>query len=192
MKKIIICFLLCASVLNAADKNKKENFDKFFTGGMIFALGIPLIDSIPNAKVLTGIGGRAHLNFFKLLRIGIAGMGTGFSYDNSTVDYNSVEINYGGATIEIMFRVQRFRFAFGAVIGGGAVKHFEFTGGVGPSFTVNYTYDVTFIAIPMVTMEFLITDTLSLTFVADFFMGSNIKNQAYLGPRFALGVMFNK
>lgn len=144
--------------------------------------------------VVYGIGGRLHFYIGDHLRVGAGGAAIKLTYASQVGNDSHVDIGYGGAIVEAFWTIRRVRLSVGALAGGGVVEQFHVVSeGAADTVQVVHTEDGSFVAAPMLTVEYLLTESISLMGVLDWLLGSAIGDRHQLaGPKAHLGVLFRR
>ena len=144
--------------------------------------------------LMTGLGGRLHFNIHDHIRVGGAGAATNLNYDKPGNAGSYFQLSYGGLTLEATFPVNQWRFSLGILAGGGKSVNLDIRSVTNDTILgAIYEKEATFIASPLLTVEYHLTETISFMFLADFLMGNNLaKSTSLKYPKFHLGVLFNK
>lgn len=204
MKSIKIVFLVFFSLIILpsaiiASENKKNAKKRIFGGGMLIqsvVVNLPDIADELNGFMI-GIGGRLHFYITPWFRLGTIGGAFDFSYRNDSY----FKFGYGGVTFEANIQVGRFDIAPGILIGGGSYTVIDkIQKNSDGSTLIRESKGSTFHWAPMLSVEFAITHSLSLTLVFDFpyaaietakVSGGSTATH-FGGPMIAFGVIFNK
>lgn len=163
-------------------------------GGMLFHIGTAraAFSGLAPEGINLGLGGRAAFTVLPWLRLGGMGFSTRFVYATSFVAMGSyAEAGLGGLTAEFLWDTGYTRLSAGFMAGGGSVTRMHVQSVMGDSLVVRYESIASFVFSPLVMAEFPLTDSLSFAVMADWIFMPSLEGPSY-GPRFHLGVLFNR
>lgn len=187
--------LFCVMAVHASESASDVRADRF-GGGMAVQAGYVSVDTRHGevSGLLFGLGGRLHFYLGRFLRIGGAGARVSMSYDAPGREGSYYSIGYGGLTLEFSGRVNRWRFSAGALAGAGGVDNLHIVRTYADdSVQAVLTGEPTFVAAPILTVEFRVSRSISLMLMGDWLFGPALgERHQFLGPRAHLGVLFSR
>jgi hypothetical protein len=141
---------------------------------------------------MPGLGGRLHFYIGNYVRLGGAGASTKLTYEDPGAGKSSFRLSYGGATVEGSIPVWRFRFSEGVFAGQGNIDHLHILQKNDILVLSELRQYSTFVISPLSTIEFSIVRSIAVMVAADFPFGTFAQRTSLGGPRFHVGVIFNK
>ncbi|MEK6796378.1 MAG: hypothetical protein AABZ39_16495 [Spirochaetota bacterium] len=186
----IAAFMLASSSFIVAAEERTP----FFNGGMFYHGGYGSIAYGSGINgYANGLGGRLALALLPNLRIGGMGFASSFSYTSAGVSDSYYSVGFGGMTAEAHLSFHPIRFSLGALVGGGAIRqlHVETVNG-DSSRTVRLEHYASFILMPYLITEFVISDVISIALMADWVLGSRFAGGYSYGQRIHIGLLFNR
>jgi hypothetical protein len=167
-----------------------------FTGGMFLHTGFlqNSRSAEPINGLCSGIGGQGFFHLGKHFRLGSEGYGSTFRYGKNPGYY---KMGWGGVLTGYQWRVGRFKPMISLTIGGGKVHDlYLIDGDVNdnlPDQTVYRVYSH-MLTVPALSLHYALKKKINLAFKADFALpvGAGKEGNFTYGPRFYLGVLFNK
>jgi len=189
--RYMVIFCLTLSYQANAEKNAP-----FFSGGMALQSGYISLNTPGGATegFCRGLGGRLHFYLGNYFRAGTAGAGVSLAYQSPGAAGSTFSLGYGGITLEVSIPRNKWRFSVGVFSGGGSLTHLHIVSRqeefIDQAILKEYT---TFIASPLITVEYRFRESLSFMGMGDYFLGPRFHNRKSLGgPKLHLGVLFNK
>jgi hypothetical protein len=175
-----------------AGKNEKPR-GRFINGGMFYHLGAGFV-ALPYGEVRglsSGVGGRLAFTILPGFRIGGMGFNTGFDF-KSAGNGSYVNLRFGGLTAEYGRSIGSGRISLGMLLGGGVLRTLFIHEMIDGRAIVSLDKFGTMIAMPMLIGEVPLGEKISVALMGDWILGSRIAAGHSYGPRFHLGMLFNR
>jgi hypothetical protein len=181
-----------SSDAKSTDKNTKPR-GGFINGGMLYHIGAGFL-SLPYGEahgLSSGLGGRLAFTVLPGFRIGGMGFNTGFDFKSANNGSN-VNLRFGGLTAEYGQNIGSGRLSLGILLGGGLLRTLFIHEVINGRAIVSLDTYNTMVAMPMLIGELPLGEKISVALMGDWILGSRIAAGHGYGPRFHLGVLFNR
>jgi hypothetical protein len=191
-----IVFLILVVLLPIVTKSQIVEKQIVFTGGMFLHSGyIQNSRQFENINGLcSGIGGQGFFHIGKHFRLGSEGYGSTFRYAHNPGYY---KLGWGGILTGFQYKYKRFKPMISLTFGGGKVHDlYLLDGKVDDDLSDITLYRVysNMLVVPAVSLHYALKAKINLAFKIDYSLplfSDNKANYAY-GPRFYMGILFNK
>jgi hypothetical protein len=140
-----------------------------------------------------GIGGLMRFYLKDHLTLGIAGGSLRTTYKSVNSDNSYISLGYGGPFFGYTLSRPKFRFCVALSIGMGRIKnlHIEEQDGVVLNSASFYSYSAK-LAYPIISLDYHITQKISVVFQTIFITAHYNKNDLYFCPVFQIGIAFSR
>jgi hypothetical protein len=164
-----------------------------FCGGMFYQVGWSRIQTPAGtvSGISRGLGGKLGFYVSPSLRLGAMGFSGSLRYDKNVHSPSShISMSAGGLNAELVRHLRSVAFSAGIMLGGGRIEHLHIMDVGAGSNTVSYNDYSTFLIAPMLSLEYPLSEKITVTVTADWLLGTAVISGINYGPSLRLGVLF--
>ncbi|MDY0200826.1 MAG: hypothetical protein WC951_00180 [Bacteroidales bacterium] len=193
MKRILVVLvLLFIAVIGFSQDEHKS----VYSGGMLIVQPGYVITENNHQQIKSGnlgIGGILRFYFYEYFTAGIYGgtQKTNYNSANSTSSY--INLGYGGPFLGFSHQNGKFRYTISAFVGMGAIKNLHIERQSNNLLSEAYLYkNSTLVLSPIVSLDYALSQRLSLTFQAVCLAAKVHNDRAFYNPALQVGILFNR
>jgi hypothetical protein len=195
MKRILLFFVISVTLLNTSF-SQSENTKKVFAGGMFLQIGqyLPQTNTYEREKGISyGLGGLLKFNISEHFMIGTTGGNIQRNYTTPESEFSYISLGYGGLLFGWTSQKEKFKYSLTTSAAMGKKSQLHILSQTGNTLNnANYKENLSWLIVPGLSMEYFMTEKLSLFLTMDFFTGFNQSEIDFLIPSARFGVLFNR